>query len=209
MNIAEQARMVAAGKMLSIKEFSEICGLSEPLMGQIFREQISVTRKSEDKIVEGASKIGYKLTEDSIVKTDKKRIELKGDSRFLDLLNDIDAQINGDGELWIDGAVEHKTPDFIMDRVLELRDKGMRMRNLIREGDRKLKWPLNEYRWLPTSDFVNQVIFIYPNSIAIDDAEEETITIHRDRMLHLSQKKKFERDWRTFEQPDYSELHNE
>lgn len=209
MEQARKYKMVRYDIDKSINEFAEMCNLSPKNYGDIERQDIPLSSKSQEKIERTIRKLGYQLLENGVIKKEQSRIDLKGDNRYFELLEDIEDRCINSGELLIDGAVESKTPVEIMDRVTKMRQRGLKMRNLVREGDRDLRWPLEEYRWLPAKDFVNQVIFIYPDSVAIDSVNENIITIHRDRYLHLSLKKKFERDWENFEQPDYSEFHND
>src|SRR5690606_16101752 len=52
-------------------------------------------------------------------------------------------------------------------RIRKLRNAGIRMRQLVQEGNRYLMGPVGEYRWVPREYFMNYVTLIYGDKVAV------------------------------------------
>lgn len=205
MDLHIKAKMIRYAEDLTLNEFAENCGLSSALYGRIERNETHLSKKSQDKIEAGCERLGYKLLDDGVIKSQKTYIELSGANKMHALFDDIQSYIGHGGELLIDGADESKTPVEILSRVKELRANGMRMRHMVEEGDRHLRAPLNEYRWIPKHLFINQAIFIYLDNVALLSVQEDKIFIHRDKIMSRHLRNVFNERWDRYDQPDYTE----
>lgn len=208
MELSIKAKMVRYGEDKTINEFAEICDLSPTGYGAIERRESEISKKAEQKIIRGLESLGWEILEDGVVKREKTFLTLSGENMIEQLFDDIERYLGSGGELLIDAADESKTPANVLETVQRLRKNGMRMRHLVKEGDRQLRAPLEEYRWIPEHLFINQAIFIYKNNVALLSAKEDKIFIHRDEVLSRHLRNVFNERWNLYKKPDYSERHD-
>jgi hypothetical protein len=206
MELSIKAKMVRHGEDKTINEFAEICQLSPTGYGAIERRESEISKKAEQKIIRGIESLGWEVLDDGVVKRQKTYITLSGNDKVEQLFDDIKKYVGAGGELLIDGADESKTPQSVLETVQRLRKQGMRMRHLIKEGDRQLRAPLEEYRWIPENLYINQAIFIYKNNVALLSIKEDKIFIHRDEVLSRHLRNVFNERWNIYKKPDYTEL---
>ena len=208
MELGTKYKMIRYAEDKNISEFAEICSLSIQNYGEIERCEKAPSPKSIEKINQAVTKLGWEILDDGVVKREKTFLTFEGDYQFHELFNDIDRLLDTGEELLIDGAVENKTPNDILSKVIGLRTKGVKMRHLICEGDNQLKAPLDEYRCIPTQSFVNQSVFLYKNTVAIHSIEENKIIVLRDKNFHTFLRKRFETSWKQYQQPTHTEETN-
>lgn len=89
-----------------------------------------------------------------------------------------DLAANDSIELLIMFADESLCPKELIDRVQELRLKGLKMRHLIKDGDTHMMAGLDEYRYLPEEGFIGDVIYIFGDKV-VQSAYSE------DKMAHV------------------------
>jgi len=208
MDFATKIKMIRYAEEKGIVEFAKLCNLSDKSYGDIERGETLISPKSQAKIEKAITDLGWELLEDGVVKRKKTFLMFEGPYRYFELFDDIVNNLKSGEELLIDGAVESKTPPNILEKVIKIRQNGIKMRHLIGEGDHKLKAPLEEYRCVPRDEFINQAIFLYEGSVAIDSLEEEKIVVLRDKNLFLFLKRRFESSWKRHPQPEFTEEKN-
>lgn len=199
--------IVAARGLLrwSQGDLAKECGISDRTIGLIENEKQNASQETLVAIQMAFDRAGVAFKDNGVFLEDRRMTILEGANRLMRLLDDVPFVLQGSGELLIDGADERQTPQSLISKVSELRAKGLKMRHLIKEGDRYLRGNVTEYRWLPEESFVNQVIFIYGDTVAIDKQDTQSLFMHRDAHLAEFLRKRFNLLWGILKQPDTSE----
>lgn len=144
---------------------------------------------------------GVRLREDGIT-------TITGEDCYLRLLNDVQetlSQAKGkDKELLIWCASDKVSPPAVNNKYRALRKNGIKMRQLVQEGDTYLMAPLAEYRTIPKKHFVNVVKLTYGDKHAIVNGHESRILVHRDEKAAQSHRAIFNLLWDKLEQPKKS-----
>lgn len=130
---------------------------------------------------------------------------IQGDDCFLRFQDDIFYELRDErGEalyMFIDeGFNEPEESDPIVAKDLMMRRAGIRMRMLIREGDKSLMFPLHEYRTIPSQFFHNNIQVAYGNKFAIVE-NDDRIVVFDNPHLAQSQRKVFDYMWSMGKQP--------
>lgn len=115
----------------------------------------------EDGGIEFAGENGVFLKQDEVTR-------LSGDNVFFRLLDDVIATLRGaaGAEALFACVCDQKSPPAVIENYRRLRDTGIAMRSLVREGDTYLMGRLKEYRYLPAKSFHNNATVIYGNRFA-------------------------------------------
>lgn len=98
-------------------------------------------------------------------------------------------------ELLIMFASDAISPPAVNDRYRLMRQQGVKMRQLIKEGDTYIMGELEEYRTIPEGQFVNIVSLVYGDYMAQVNGDETAVTIYRDPKLAAQKRADFEERW--------------
>lgn len=189
-------------------ELARRCRMHKQTISNFEADRSTPSKQSLDTMMRIFDIAGVDLLPQGVKRKEQIYVEVKGQDRLIRLIEDVYENINTGDEVLIDGAIESITPDFVLEKVQWLRDQGIKMRHLIKEGDRNLRAPLKEYRWIPKQFFTNQPIFIYGENSAIFSNTEENIIIFRDKNLTNYFCNIFNERWTMYKQPDYSTAKN-
>lgn len=207
MIIADQIRAARALLGWSQSELSKKTGLSTPAIGNIEIEKHKPTLDTQAKIVRAFEEAGVEFIDEGVRrKRDKIRI-IEGDDAFLKLLDDIYYTIQDcdNKEVLVIFADEKETPKEAFEKMKMIKAIGGKFRFILEEGDNHIMGALNEYRWMPTRYFINQVSVVYGEKTAfITGTPDFLITVISDPALKRAQKNAFEYFWANLKQPTWS-----
>ena len=166
------------------KELAERSGLSLNGLSKIINGQ-STTARSQKKIIRAFENAGLFFTRNGVEMDDSPVALLKDDDPetcYLLLLDDVARVLNNvrKPELLIANADDRASSKTVNARYRELRSANVAMRQLVETGNTYLMGPVDEYRTIPSKNFVNRVTLIYGDNVATVTAGGNTITILRD-----------------------------
>lgn len=199
--------IVAARGLLrwSQDDLAKQCGVSSRTINLIENEKQNPSQDTLLAIELAFDRAGVGFKDNGVFVEDRRITVLEGNNCLLRLFDDIGSALQSSGELLIDGADERVSPPALVEKVAKLRESGMKMRHMVKHGDRYLRGRPSEYRWIPEKFYVNQAIFIYGTTVAIFSDATQSVLIHRDAVLSDFLRNKYDLLWEMLEQPDYSE----
>lgn len=123
-----------------------------------------------DRIIRSLELAGIEFIEEGVRLNRNTITLLKGDDFFLDLLDDVYKTLEhaDDKELLIFGGNNSVSPPDVVDRFRKIRNAGIKMREMVKEGDTYLIGPINEYRWIPAKQYRNDLKIIYGDKVMLD-----------------------------------------
>jgi len=121
--------------------------------------------------------------------------EIVGKDCFIKLLDDVFYDLLAGEELLIACADDRQSSREVNNSYRRIRDKGIRMRQLIEEGNTFLLGSLDEYRYLPTDYFLNSVVLVYGSKVGSVIANENKVLIIDDNGLAGSVRNLFNVIW--------------
>lgn len=150
-------------------ELAEAAGLGSATI-QSVESGKSCNVRTEEKLTRALSRAGIEVTEDGIRKPDATITRLHGENWFPELLEDayltlLDAK---EKELLIFGGNNRVSPPIVVGGFRRLRQIGVRIREMVEEGDDYLMGPESDYRWIPSAYFKNYITVIYGHKVLND-----------------------------------------
>lgn len=126
--------------------------------------------RTEEKLIRTLSRAGIELTGDGIRKPDTTITRLQGEDWFAELLEDAYLTLlgQGDKELLIFGGNNRVSPPAVIGGFRRLRQAGVRIREMVEEGDDYLMGPESDYRWIPSAYYKNHITVIYADKVLND-----------------------------------------
>lgn len=142
---------------------------------------------------------GVRLKKDSIIVVD-------GDGWYLRLLDDVHHSLlqHENPELLIEFADERKSPPDIIQKIIDMRNDGIKMRLLVCDGETNIIGPLEEYRYIPKKLYRNYVSLIYGDKIAVSTENQLQALVIRDSLLAQTRRNMFEIVWGLLKTPKES-----
>lgn len=180
-------------------------GLSVPGIAGI-EQGGSPNARSRQKIIRAFENAGVSFTRSGIEQNDSPVVVLtheNPESCYLLLLDDVAKVLAKEKkpELLITYADDRVSSQAVNDRYRALRAAGVAMRQLVEAGNTYLLGPVNEYRAIPSDQFINRVALVYGDNVAIVTAGESAITIIRDPVNAARERNTFNLLWSVLEQP--------
>lgn len=124
------------------------------------------------------------------------------DNVYVRLLDDIYHTVKGNyGEVLFSFVNQALSPQEVVDRQLLIRRAGTTMRFLVRHGDTFLRYPLDEYRYLPKGMYLNNSMVVYADKIAFVINRLHKIVIIRDPDVADIKRMEFDLIWRMGDKP--------
>lgn len=195
-----KAKLVPAARGLlrwSQNDLAEKAGLTRNTVNNLENEE-GVASESLLAVETAFHRQGVIFLEDGVRKLNLLTEMIEGDQRLSRILHE--AQTSGT-ELLINGGNEKLTPPAMVKLVREYREKGLKMRHLIAEGDTFIRGDVSEYRWVPKSFYTNQVRFIYGQTLAIAEDTSNQILLIRNADIAQAEKMQFDLLWSLLAQP--------
>jgi transcriptional regulator with XRE-family HTH domain len=212
----EREQIKAARAMLdwSQKLLAEKCGISEPTVKMIENGRINSTPDTLGRIQDTLENAGLEFLPQKGVRFRDDLITViermdEQDNIFLRLLDDVYYCLKKEAnpELLYSFVDNSLSPREVTEKEKFLRSSGIRMRSLIKYGDKNLFYPADEYRYLPKGHYVNNPTLVYGNNFATivnrnaRAGTAEHIIIIRDKTIALTKRTEFEIIWSVGEQP--------
>lgn len=176
---------------------------------KVERGDTAPTARTQNKIIRAFEKNGLIFTDKGIEFVENPIFFVEGDTHentYLQLLEDVleHAYEIKDPELLIMFSDDKVSPPSVNDKYRELRSKGIKMRQLIEEGNEYIIAPLEEYRYVPKEFFINRVTLIYGDRIANETSNVLRASIRVDPINSEIQRNTFNMLWSMLEQPTES-----
>lgn len=202
-----RSQIRAGRELLCMKQsdLAEALGLS---LSKISRVESGET-KSGDILLEvkhGLERLGIRFTPNGLEIVENHLDIIEGEGCYLMLLDDVYKTLKdaADKTLFIMFASDRTSPPEVNYRYRAMRSSGIKMRQLVEEGDEFLMGELEEYRTIPSKYFTNIVTLIYANKVAQVNGTESLITIQTDEQLSTREKNLFSYFWDTGKKPEIS-----
>lgn len=204
----EQIKAARAMLDWSQRLLAEKCSeVSEPTIKLIESGKVNSTettlnaikRTFENAGIEFTRQNGVRMRDDLLTVLERRDA---GDNVYLRLLDDIYYTVKGTyGEVLFSFVDQSLSPQAVVDRQLLIRKDGGTMRFLVRNGDTFLRYPLDEYRYLPKGSYLNNSIVIYGNKIAFVINRLDKIIIINDADAAEIKRMEFELIWQLGKKP--------
>jgi len=122
---------------------------------------------------------------------------------YLKILEDVSEQLKGhkNPELLIMYSDDKVSSKKVNDKYRQMRNEGIKMRQLIEEGNTYMMGPLEEYRYIKKGFFINRVTLVYGDRIANETSNVLRASIRVDPINAEIQRNTFNMLWSILEQP--------
>ncbi|MDX2028078.1 MAG: helix-turn-helix transcriptional regulator [Alphaproteobacteria bacterium] len=165
----------------------------------------NITRAFEDSGVEFLGDRGVSVKNDEVV-------TLKGENIYFRILDDVIASLRNkeDAEALFACVNDKVSPPAVVENYRRLRQTGIGMRSLVKEGDIYLMGQLEEYRYLPKKFFHNNATVIYGDKFATmildpDTGADAGAVIIRNPHVAAAQRNLFNLIWSDAKKPEKTE----
>jgi len=205
MNFASKTRAGRAVLNWSREELAEWSGLSVPGISNIEKGQ-SATARSQNKILRCFQKEGVSFTDKGVEQVENPIFFIEGkthEETYLQLLEEVLGHLKGkkSPELLIMYSDDSVSPPAVNDMYRKIRKNGIKMRQLIAEGNTHIIGPLEEYRYIPKQYFINRVTLVYGDRIANETSNVLRASVRVDPINAEIQQNTFNMLWSILEQP--------
>lgn len=139
------------------------------------RNDLSNLNKS--KILEAFEDRRIRFTDNGLEEVTHTVQSLQGEDAYARLLDDIFTKtIKGDTLFFFYGK-DSVTPPECIEREKRIRDRGVKFRFLVEEGDTYLRYPLEEYRYVAKEHYSHAPFMVYGDFAAFCSKEGDEIQI--------------------------------
>lgn len=193
------SKQIRAGRALlnwDLKNLSERASLSIAQISDIENERSAGSQKSLTKIKRALEQAGVEFGENySVSLPPVKYVALEQKTWFSEILDDvlITLEHEENKELLIFGGNNSVSPPIVIEKIRRLREAGVKIREMVCEGDTYLMGPEEEYRWIPKKLYKNYITVLYSNKVCLD-FKGRAIMIANDKWA-ATEKNKFEILW--------------
>lgn len=173
MDISEKIRAGRAVLDWSREELAERSGVSISALTVLEGGSANPKEGTIRKITRALSAAGLVLAEDGVSKPDDSFVPVSGADLFLDVLDDVYYTLLDmkKPELLIEYSDDALSPPEVVGRYRKIRNIGIRMRQLVCEGNTYLMGAVSEYKWLPSQYFKNYLRLTYGDKVFLDFGE--------------------------------------
>lgn len=205
--MALDAKQVRAGRALldwSQKELAERAGVSEPSVTNFEKEKSTPNQATIDKINGAFGLAGVAFIDRGVYLKEDTVTTIDGDDWYLRLLDDVYYSLidKKDAELLLICADDRMSPPEVNNRYRKIRNAGIKMRQLVEDGNTYLMGPLKEYRYVPKEHYTNYVCLVYGNKVAVCTGHNSKAVVFNDMMLAAMWSNIFNIMWDTLKQPE-------
>ncbi len=174
---------------------------------KIERGETQPTARTQEKIVRAFAKNGVNFRSKGIEYEEYPVIFVDGndhESCYIQLLQDAFEHLKQkkDPELLIMFSDDKVSPPAVNDLYRQMRAAGIKMRQLVQEGNTYIMGSLDEYRYVPKEFFINRVTLIYGNRIANETANFNRALIKVDPINADIQRNTFNMLWSMLKKPE-------
>jgi len=181
-----EKKIVAARALLDWTQetLANEASLSKPSIVRIEKGQTNPEKSTLDAIETAFNTQGVFITEEGVEHREIFQRYLSGKGWYLKLLNDVHSTIAKyhDRELLIDSADDRVSPLEVIDKYKQMRADGIKMRQLVQEGNTYLMGDISEYRYIPEYFFNNHVTLIYGQKVAMKTSDTGCLIIKNEKL---------------------------
>lgn len=146
-------------------------GVSKSAIVNIEKEKAEPEASTLRKLIGALEREGVNLSTDGITKRDLFNIQF---ATYLDVLDDIESMVQSGGEVLVHCADDRKSSDAVSRKLSELRNRGIRFRTTICEGNTFIAGDVKDYRWINKDYFgQSEVSVIYANRVVRHIADQK------------------------------------
>lgn len=202
-----QIRAARALLNWSQKDLAERSGISEMSIINYENEKRTPHQSTLDKVLQAFELAGVIFTKNGLEMKDDAVTVIDGDDWYLRLLDDVYYSLmdNKDAEVLLICGDDRMSPPDVNDRWRKIRNSGIRMRQLVEDGNAYLMGPLKEYRYMPKERFNNYVSLIYGDKVAVCTDANTKALVFKDPLLSKTWKNLFDVMWDVLKQPERSD----
>lgn len=199
----DQIRAARALLNWSQSDLAERAGLSQTGIARIESGVNQPNLQTMERITQAFDDAGIEFLRNGVFRTDDNIRTFVGEDCYVQLLNDVLKTLkdSSDKELLIWFADDKVSPPLVNDMYRKIRHAGIKMRQIIEEGNDYRLGPNDEYREFPSKFFINVVKLSYGNKYAILNGKETRVTIQKDEVASTSQKFLFNYLWSVLPEP--------
>lgn len=182
---------------LSVKDLADAVDMSAAGITKIEKGLTKPYASTIQKIQEYLESRDLEFIEDDGVKFQRKIYRtLCGQDNYINLIDDIYYTLRGiKGECLFLFADDRLSSEVAIEAEKRLRFAGIRMRNIINENNDFLRYPLKEYKAIPSLYFRQSLIVIYGRKVAVTMRDESDVIILSDNNLAEAMRSVFEFFW--------------
>lgn len=126
---------------------------------------------------------------------------------YLRLMDDVyNTQLKQPGEILFSFVDQSLAPEAVIDRQSMIRKTGAPMRFLVKHGDTHLRFPKDEYRYLPKGQYLTNPCIVYGNKFALMVNDWEKVVIINDPAVAELKRKEFDIIWEYGKEPESSDF---
>ena len=167
----EQCRMARAFLDLSLREMHEFAKVSRNQISNFETGAAGLSVKNLQKLKNFFESRGLEFTKHNGVQyPERQLILLKGRDWFVNLLTDAHRVLKDEKnpELLIYGGNNRVSPPGVIEEFRRLKQAGVTIREMVKDGDLYLHNDEWHYRWIPIAFYRNMTNVIYANKVCVD-----------------------------------------
>lgn len=200
----------------TIDTLVERSGVSKPTISSLKNveteeELEKFNNRTLKKIINAINKGGVRFIENGVERVTYPVYFTKGNTHeeaYLELLKDayehlMDFPLDK-RELLIMYSDDRVSPPSVNNMYKSMRGDGIRMRQMIMEGNTYLLGATDEYRYIPKGMFINRVTLIYGDRVANETGNVLNGIIREDEIQAETQRNNFNIMWQTLKKPSES-----
>lgn len=188
------------------RDLAERSGVSHMAITNLEQGKTEPQSETIEKIQNAFELAGVIITPKGVEYKDVTVTTMDGDGWYLRLLDDVYYTLldKPDAE-YLTMCADDKvsTPD-VNNRLKKIRNAGIRMRQLVQEGNTYLMGALKEYRYIPKEQFRNNVSLIYGDKVAVITEHGTKAMVFKDADLSATWRNIFDVLWNKLEEPKES-----
>lgn len=172
-------------------------GISKSAIVNIEKAKAEPEASTLRKLKNALEREGIFTSDEGITKRDLFNIQFNS---YLDVLNDIETSLPNGGEVLIHCADDRKSSEEVNKKLKELRDKKIKFRTTICEGNTFVSGDIRDYRWINKDYFAeSEVSVIYANRVVqhIRDNEKSIFSAVVSDRHARRERKQFEYWWKS------------
>lgn len=209
MDFAGQIRAARAYLNVTQDQLADLADLSLQGIQKIERGESQPTARTQAKITKAFERKGINFTADGITYVENPVLFVTGKTHedcYLQLLEDVLERLQSrrNAELLIMYADDTVSPPAVNEMYRRIRKSGIKMRQLVEEGNTHLIGPLDEYRYIPKAYFINRVMLIYADCVASESTDFNKAMIRIDPFAAETQRNAFNMLWNFLNKPTKS-----
>ena len=177
-------------------ELAQRAGTSLSAVADCEKERGRTSRETYDRFLSAFERESVFITATGVEKRNTGSYEIAGPEWWLEALDDVYYTLMDEGgELLLMFSDDRESSKITNDRIRKIRNAGIKMRQLVREDNKYMMGPANEYKWIPKEYFLNYVTLIYGDKVAVCAEDNSKAIVSRDLNLANTWRNIFDMLW--------------